>query len=157
VAERQKYYKHRRKARANPDKYLSLIVDGMDQAKTKVPKPSRATSQTKNLEGLGWNVVGVLSHGHEPRAQAFMFPGQHPKDSSTTLQIILDTIKRIKDSRGAKGLPPVLYLQVDNCGSENKNSTVMAGLAALVENGTFEKVGLPARRFGLVDVFLFFL
>ena len=33
----QKYYKHIQKARRNPKAYLSLIVDGMDQAKTNLP------------------------------------------------------------------------------------------------------------------------
>ncbi|KAL3890985.1 hypothetical protein ACJMK2_003251, partial [Sinanodonta woodiana] len=30
-AERQKYYKHQTKARSYPSKYLSVIIDGMDQ------------------------------------------------------------------------------------------------------------------------------
>ena len=34
---RRKYYKHRDKARRNPKKYLSLIVDKMDQATTALP------------------------------------------------------------------------------------------------------------------------
>ena len=36
-AERMVYYRHRSKARAYPEKYLSLILDGMDQAKTNIP------------------------------------------------------------------------------------------------------------------------
>lgn len=35
--ERNKYYKHNIKARVNPNKYLSLIIDGMDQAKHNLP------------------------------------------------------------------------------------------------------------------------
>lgn len=35
--ERKKYYKHQKKAEQRPDKYLSLIIDGMDQSKTHLP------------------------------------------------------------------------------------------------------------------------
>lgn len=35
--ERKKYYKHQKKAEKRPDKYLSLIIDGMDQSKTHLP------------------------------------------------------------------------------------------------------------------------
>jgi len=35
--ERKKYYKHQKKAEKNPEKYLSIIIDGMDQSKTHLP------------------------------------------------------------------------------------------------------------------------
>jgi len=35
--ERKKYYKHQEKARKRPNKYLSIITDGMDQSKTNIP------------------------------------------------------------------------------------------------------------------------
>jgi hypothetical protein len=34
LLERRKYYKHRRKGKKAPQKYLSVIIDGMDQSKT---------------------------------------------------------------------------------------------------------------------------
>ena len=33
-SQRQKYYRHRRKAMENPKRYLSIIIDGMDKKKT---------------------------------------------------------------------------------------------------------------------------
>ena len=35
--ERKKLYKHRKKCYDNPNKYLGLIIDGMDQKKTLLP------------------------------------------------------------------------------------------------------------------------
>ncbi len=35
--ERKKYYKHQKKAEKDPGKYMSIIIDGMDQAKTYLP------------------------------------------------------------------------------------------------------------------------
>ena len=32
--ERKKYDSHQEKAQSSPDKYMTLIIDGMDQAKT---------------------------------------------------------------------------------------------------------------------------
>ena len=34
MVKEKKYYKHQKKAEQGPDKYLSLIIDGMDQSKT---------------------------------------------------------------------------------------------------------------------------
>ena len=36
-SERKKLYKHRKKCYYNPNKYLGLIIDGMDQNKTLLP------------------------------------------------------------------------------------------------------------------------
>ena len=36
-AERRVYYHHRDKAKCFPEKYISLILDGMDQSKTNIP------------------------------------------------------------------------------------------------------------------------
>ena len=41
-------------------------------------------------------------------------------------------------------VPPVLYLQMDNCARENKNQFVFALLSLLVEIGVFEKVILKS-------------
>ncbi|CAG2188406.1 unnamed protein product [Mytilus edulis] len=35
---REKYYKHRTKSQENPQQYLSLIIDNMDQSKTNLPR-----------------------------------------------------------------------------------------------------------------------
>jgi len=40
---REKYYKHQRKEADQPHKYINLIVDNMDQAKTRLPRFSVQT------------------------------------------------------------------------------------------------------------------
>ena len=42
--------------------------------------------------------------------------------------------------RKGHSLPPVWYLQMDNCVRENKNNVVFGFLALLVEHGVFKKV-----------------
>lgn len=60
--EREKYAKHRHKAEKYPSKYLSLIIDGMDQEKTNIP---HILSNPKSMAGaytLETHVTGVQVH-----------------------------------------------------------------------------------------------
>lgn len=50
-------------------------------------------------------------------------------------------MQEIKRRRGGQ-LPPVLYLQMDNCARENKNKAMLGYLSWLVEKGVFNKVVL---------------
>jgi len=153
IRERAKYYKHRRKARTHPERYMSMIVDAMDQAKTAIPKPKRATSSTKNAEPLNVNCIGVLCHGHEPRAQAFFLPGHLSKDSSLICHVILSALLAVQQAAHAAGkaLPPILYLQLDNASSENKNYAITALAAHLVKIGLFRKVSVGSGRWCYVS------
>lgn len=148
VQERRKYYKHRRKAASDPSshpkrEYMSLILDGMDQAKTQVPRVARETSSTKNLYGVPYVTVGVLNHGHNPSLNTF--PSQYGKDASLTCHLLSETIRRHFESKkiptkAAAGKKRVLYVQLDNAGSENKNYAVMGMFALLVFYGVFDKI-----------------
>jgi hypothetical protein len=136
--ERRKYYKHRWKSRSRSHRYFSVIVDGMDQNKTDILRLKRETAASSNLPKLNVSVIGVISHGHEPHATAYLVPSEYPKDSSFTMQVVLLTIIRALERNGF--LPPVFYLQLDNTSRENKNKTMMAFMSLLVEEGFFEKV-----------------
>jgi hypothetical protein len=136
--ERRKYYKHRWKSRSNSSRYFSVIIDGMDQNKTDILRLQRETQATSALTKLGVSVIGVISHGHEPRATAYLVPSEYPKDSSFTMHIVAETIIRALEKN--EFLPPIFYLQLDNTGRENKNKTMMAFMSLLVEQGIFTKV-----------------
>ena len=61
--EHEKYAKHRQKAEKCPNKYLSVIIDGMDQDKTDIP---HIISKPKAMAGaytLDAHVTGVIAHG----------------------------------------------------------------------------------------------
>jgi hypothetical protein len=55
---------------------------------------------------------------------------------------VLDRALRREEERRGKPLPDVLYLQVDNCIRENKNSYLLSYLVWLVERGIFKEVML---------------
>lgn len=61
--ERQKYYKHQTKAKIHSSKYLSIIIDGMDQSKTQIPHFVHASKFTSSMWRLRVHLVGVILHG----------------------------------------------------------------------------------------------
>ena len=139
--ERIKYYHHRSKSRTNPKDSICMIMDGMDQNKTAILNLKRNTSATANFTPVKMAVISILCHSHSPYCQTFTFPAQSfPKDSSLTCELLSRAIKMIKKTMGY--LPPTLYLQLDNTGRENKNTTVLNFLASLIARGVFKKVPL---------------
>jgi hypothetical protein len=134
---RQKYYKHREKARRFPERYLSLILDGMEKRKTVYPRWPNAPTSLELLRKLPQHTYGVLAHGHQP--SLFIVDGQKGKGGANLTVTVLDRwIANFLDE--GKVLPPVLYLQLDNTGSDNKNYGVMAYLQNLVACGVFFKI-----------------
>ena len=62
------------------------------------------------------HILGVIAHGIGHFG--FFDVHQWPHGSSLTISIIQNVLKIIKE------VPRVLYLQMDNCGRENKNRYV---------------------------------
>lgn len=142
--ERLKYHKHVQKSWSNPEKYLSISIDGMDHQKTSLPAFRRETKATGSQEKLDVHVTGVLIHGHYPHAAAYEWTDNHLSDSNMTIHVLLDTIRQVFEHKRENGipLPSVLYLQMDNCTRENKNKYLMSVLHLLVYAGVFKKIKL---------------
>lgn len=60
-------------------------------------------------------------------------------DSNLTCTVILNNLTAVASRRDGV-LPPVLFLQMDNCGRENKNHTVFAFLASLILHQVFKEI-----------------
>lgn len=131
--ERQKYYKHQTKAKIHSSKYLSIIIDGMDQSKTQIPHFVHASKFTSSMWRLRVHLVGVILHGIGVYGFFDLFEYSH--STNLTLSVLLSIFYMLKES-----LPDVLYLQMDNCARENKNRYVLAFMAYLVERKIFRKV-----------------
>lgn len=82
---------------------------------------------------LQTHVTGVIVHGRGHHV--FLDFKEVPHDSNLTINVLLQTLLKYEK------LPPTLYLQLDNCGRENKNKFVLALCCLLVELGIFKKVG----------------
>lgn len=119
---------------------MTLIVDGMDQAKTNVPNTKLIAKSTSSLWRLRTHVTGVIIHTHAPCGKltySFVDLLQYPHDSNLTLTVITDTLL---DFSKKQHLPEVLYLQMDNTTRENKNKYVLTFRAILVQLEIFRKV-----------------
>jgi hypothetical protein len=139
MGERRKYWKHRRKARHDPQRYCSIIIDGIDQAKTTVPFFTITSSEMSRRAAycVKMHVIGALCHGGQPFCQVFFGDPRHETGSNTTLEVLMKILLNLSEQQT---LPEVLYLQGDNCWRENKNQQVLAFYAMLVESGLFRKV-----------------
>ena len=140
---KEKYYKHISKSKSvmYVGKYLSIIFDGMDQAKTKLPHLCRLPKCLDKQDQLTTHITGVIVHGYIHRLITWV--DNFPKDPNMSATILLETLKELQSMEEIKvqgGLPRKLYLQLDNCGGENKNSFLMTFVAILVHFGVFEKI-----------------
>ena len=119
--ERKYYYQNQEKARAEPEKYMTIIIDGMDQTKTNIPLLLQETKSTQNLYRLQTHHTGsiVQCHTRSPHGKhhyAFFDLMQWSHDSNLVLQVLGHVLNDFKES-----LPQILYLQLDNTSRENKN------------------------------------
>ncbi|XP_071500356.1 uncharacterized protein [Diadema antillarum] len=133
--ERLKYYKHAQKARKYPEKYISIIIDGMDQKSTSIPRFYRMSKSLSAAWRLPSHITGTIVHGRGQHM--FVDTKEYPHDSNLTSTILLQVLHRY-----ATTLPDTLYLQMDNCGRENKNQCILGLCALLVELDVFKKVKL---------------
>ena len=135
-AERRNYWNAKEEGIRRPDDMLSLIVDGMDQNTTMVPKFRQAV---KGVEGryVKTHLCGVLVHGLALYCHVWI-DAHHKHDSN---QVVTSLVRVLGDVRARRGtLPPTLRIQADNCGRENKNCYMFAFCAALVALGHFREV-----------------
>ncbi|XP_052213079.1 uncharacterized protein LOC127831989 [Dreissena polymorpha] len=137
--ERKTYYSKRELAQQSPRQHMSIIIDGMDQAKTNLPHFAGRNPKNLNpVDLLHTHVTEVLSHGHGS-FHAYVDIGEYPHDPNLTINIILkELLRQAKESNNF--LPPILYIQADNCWRENKNRYVFSFLQLLVSERIFNEV-----------------
>ena len=138
--ERKCYYDKRDRARRIPKKYLSLIIDGMDQSKTNIPHFASCKAKCVNPgDLLQTHVTGIISHGHDEKI-TFIDLNQYKHDCNLNMNILLQVLKQ----HACKHLmlPEVLYLQADNCYRESKNKFMLGFCELLVQLNIFREVHL---------------
>ncbi|VDI31378.1 Hypothetical predicted protein [Mytilus galloprovincialis] len=139
IMEKLAYYRRRTISRRRPDRYLSLIIDGMDNTKTSLPHfKDRKGKDLASTIPMKTHVTGAINHGTH---QKFVFTDiyQYKHDSNLTLNILM---KLLWEASKGRPLPPVLYLQADNCFRENKNRFILSFLELLVHRRVFYEIQL---------------
>lgn len=132
MAQRKVYWKNCAKGKNNPDDYLSIILDGADQSKYRLPHFIHKSKQDSGSKKLQLHLVGAMIHGRG--TQLYLFHENWPKDSNMTIEVLQRTLSTMPV------LPKHLLLQMDNCFRENKNRYVIAYLSLLVHRGVFQTV-----------------
>ena len=123
-------------AKNRPNKFLLIVVDGMDLNTTMVPKMHQTM---KNIEGqyMKTHLRGVLVHGWGLYYDVWI-DAHHRHDSNQVVTSIMGVLNAVHSARGT--LPPILCIQADNCARENKNKFLLGLCATLVGLGYFEEV-----------------
>ena len=108
--ERRDYWDSKQIATINPNEMLCLIIDGMDQNTTMVPKFRQSV---KGIEGryVKMHLCGVLVHGLGLYYHVWV-DAHHKHDSN---QVVTSIVKVLGDVRIRRGtFPPTLHIQADN-------------------------------------------
>ncbi len=137
MGERKAYYQRCAKAEREPDKYMSIIVDGMAQNHTNLPY----LANRKEFDPcLDMHLEGVIEHGQS--FTMYRTFNNVNADGNLTIHIILKQIeKRLLRQPRVKGKPFTLFLQVDG-GSENANKHLLAMCEFLVARKIFTSIEL---------------
>ncbi len=119
---------------------LSLAMDGMDQAKFKVPRNVCNAKELENLWRPVLHATGVLAEG--VGEFYYLAEGDAKKNSDMNCQCLGRTLEKLNHWFKARLLvvPQHLVLLTDNTTREQKNQNVVAFLAWLVASGKFETV-----------------
>ncbi len=139
-AEQEQYLKNRRLAVLYPEKYMSIAIDAMDQSKTSVPNIRNSSKKYSEVNQMTVSLMGVIIHGHMPGAVIFPVTPQFPKDGSLVMQVLLNTLKMVREQSGTSKWPRTLFLQLDNAPNQNKCRAIFGVLSALVQIGLFDRV-----------------
>ena len=111
IEERRHYWDAKRIAIEKPDNMLCMIVNGMDQNTTMVPK---FRQPVKGIEGryVKTHLCGVLVHGLALYCYVWL-DAHHKHDSNQVVTSIVRVLGDVRSQRGT--LPPTLRIQADNC------------------------------------------
>lgn len=139
-AQRRCYYENKVEGMASPEDVLSLIQDGMDQAKSNLPLLQRR-SKNDSVQLMKQKVVGVIAHGHGH----YIYVAQPPVvgNANLTIECLWRTILKLQEryERALWKWPGKLHLQLDNA-SDNKSKAFFGFAAQLIEEGVFDEVNM---------------
>ena len=142
-AERVEYHTLRRHAQEHPDKVISMIVDSCSKWKTELPRYTREL-KVGNFSAHGNSLCTCLVHQNKgdvrnPGGAFNYFIEDAVKGGGNiTAEVIWRTLCKLQDMREIWA--EELHVQLDNTTKDNKNHTVFAFLAWLVQSGNFHKV-----------------
>jgi hypothetical protein len=141
--ERQGYYDRRELAAQLPHDFLSGIMDGADQSGFSVPKLVWHIKEEMGLKRAKQGLIGIYYH----TKGAYFYPVEKHLmgGANQSCTFLLDSLVHLckNDPKIIEhGLPGTFFLQMDNCGKDNKNRLILGLASFLVKISAFETVVL---------------
>ena len=127
---------------------LSLVIDGMDEAKFKIPKRVDASKQMAALWRPECRFIGCLAEGLTENF--FIGDVDLIKDANMDLTIVSHVIHEAQSTFESRGLelPSLLRLHSHNASGELKNQCTMKYCAWLCHRSMFKEIWLTQFRVG---------
>jgi hypothetical protein len=86
----------------------------------------RYTKEMASMERLGLHCSGCLVWGGpEDRVHLKVSPPMHHNNANMHCTMLMDIIRQLAALNANKPWPEVLYIQLDNCGKDNKVPTIL--------------------------------
>ena len=126
--ERGLYERKRNSATTNPGQYISISIDATDKFPNGFPHFVEKTKRDDSTR-LGLHLVIAIVHGSIP--YIFLANESIRSDPNLLCEVLTRVLLAEEKKRGE--LPPTLYLQLDNCIRENKNTYTEKYIEWLVE------------------------
>ena len=135
MSEKNQYYGARAKAVSNSHDYISIIMDAMDQRKTRIPFWTNPAKIVAHCFLLKLKLFCAIVHGYG--SFYFWCTEQVKHDTNLAIEVLHRVLLKYQREKG--DLPPVLYLQLDN-GPDQKSKQFLAFIAYLVQMKVFNKI-----------------
>ena len=143
--DRRQYWKTRALSRLG-HAIISLILDGMDQAKFMWPRSKIFSSHTfDHYHRPRLHISAAIVHGHF--VALFVGDADGRKSGSTTVEMIAHIMQQLT-TLGINLSTFHLNIQLDNTGSANKNNVLLAFLALQVLTGRLGSASVTFLRTG---------
>ncbi len=134
--ERREYKKKRDQARLQPDRFLSIIVDGADQSAFGLPHFMIKTKDDRG-HSLKVRLIGLLEHNQKNQLRLYTLTEEYP----TGANHVIEAVHRFLNERVHQSiLPRTFFIQVDNCTKENKNRFFFSYIESLIRWKLFDEV-----------------
>ena len=134
--ERVAYWDRRSLAEVFPRKYLSMIIDGADQAAYGLPYHHFKTHSTDGKFKIALKVLGALCHGRA--AFAYTCLPMVKQGTNVTIETMHRIMVYLLEKEGR--LPSTFYLQFDNTSKQCKSQYMLGWLGCLVGWGLFKEI-----------------
>jgi hypothetical protein len=125
---------------ADENSVLALTIDGMDQAKFRLPRNMQLTKQNESAWRPQEHLMGVLAAG--VGEFYFLLPPDSVKDTSSVATLLSHSLDLISDTLRQRGrcMPKHVVVQCDNTASQNRNQYLNKWAAALTMRSVFRSV-----------------